>query len=83
MIGTCACGKTRQESEDRVRMLKEKHLVHKVSKESDSETDKRAFRKNPNLEELQKLNEYKKLLDSGVISDDEFELRKKEVLGKE
>ncbi|MBR6229693.1 MAG: SHOCT domain-containing protein [Eubacterium sp.] len=44
-------------------------------------TTQKTESKQPTLEELQILYEYKKLLDSGVINQDEFDARKKQILG--
>ena len=64
--GTCGCGLTRAQSEARKRQREEeKKKVAEVKKESDA---------------IEKIKQYKELLDSGILSQEEFDKKKAELL---
>lgn len=65
--GTCACGKTKADAE--AKKAEEKKAAEKKDK---SEKE---------LLNVQKLKSYKDLLDSGVITQEEFDKKKSELLG--
>lgn len=65
--GTCACGGSKYETE-----AKEKADAEEAKARENSEKE---------FLELQKLKTYKDLLDSGVITQEEFDLKKKQLLG--
>lgn len=65
--GTCACGGTKYETEAKAK--------------ADAEAAKAKENSEKELLELQKLKTYKDLLDSGAISQEEFDLKKKQLLG--
>ncbi len=64
--GTCACGMTKNEND--TFLIKEKEDKEKKDKDEKEFVD------------IQKLKAYKELLDSGVISQEEFEKKKNELL---
>ncbi len=64
--GTCGCGLTRAQSEARKRQREEeKKKMAEVKKESDA---------------IEKIKQYKELLDSGILSQEEFDKKKTELL---
>ena len=65
--GTCGCGRTKEWN------LKKIEDARKEKAEKEQKEDE--------LINLQRLNEYKKLLDSGIITQEDFDKKKKEILG--
>lgn len=73
-VGTCACGRVKGETEKR---LKEKQREEAVKKQKAAELEN----KNLELVNLDILAKTKELLDAGIITQAEFEEKKKQLLG--
>lgn len=72
--GTCACGKSKRD-------VLEAQAKAQREKEAAREKEQREKKEEQELANLKRLREYKELLDSGVITQEEFEVKKKEILG--
>ena len=72
-VGTCACGKTRYEIVDAPKRNAEREEAEKKAAEK---------KKDEELRNIELLKSYKDLLDSGVISQEEFDAKKEELLKK-
>ena len=98
-IGTCACGKSKQDLEDnekRIRKAQEEakrlaeekkvaedaermaEMAAKMAKESKAAEDSNEHQEIANAKAIK---EYKNLLDEGIISQEEFDAKKKQLLG--
>lgn len=66
-ITTCCCGKSRQDTEEKLQAEKKKIETKKETKKSETDT-------------IDLLERYKKLLDSGALTQEEFDDKKKEIL---
>ncbi len=77
--GTCGCGNTKSNNE----MLEEKKRVQEEKKaEEQRKTDEAASKSNnKSVDAVEEIKRYKELLDSGVITETEFEAKKKQLLG--
>lgn len=73
-FGTCACGRSKRD-------VLEAQVKAQREKEAAREKELREKKEEQELANLKRLREYKELLDSGVITQEEFEAKKKEILG--
>ena len=65
-VGICACGETKSSSSAKIESTKQEEI-----KKQKEETE---------LQNMRKLLEYKNLLDSNIITEEEYEKKKKELL---
>lgn len=72
--GTCACGRTQQS-------VRAENLAQIAAREQKKVEETQATKDAAELINLQKLKEYKSLLDLGVITQEEFDKKKTEILG--
>ncbi len=77
-VGSCGCGKTKADIMKQLDLEKLKLVEEEKAKQTENENRKAQEQE---LLDLQKLNEYKKMLDSGIITQEEFSIKKKQVLG--
>ena len=85
--GTCACGRTKDgrnpAAEARLRKMEQEEALKRQAEEQNrkEETELKNAQPEPNkFENLKLLKEYKNLLDSGVITQEEFDKKKAELL---
>lgn len=72
--GTCACGRTQQS-------VRAENLAQITAREQARTQEAQATKDAAELTNLQKLKEYKSLLDLGIITQEEFDKKKAEILG--
>lgn len=76
-VGTCVCGCTKNEA---FGYQQQKNTNTDNSSQSSNTARQEAVNKNTELDNIRLLKEFKDLLDANVISEEEFEAKKKELL---
>lgn len=74
-IGTCKCGRSKSDPVPEKEMISQPQVIQELDKTDEKITG------SSNATKFEEIKEYKALLDSGVISQEEFEKKKKELLG--
>ena len=78
-IGTCSCGRSRRDVERCLAEPKERETVAALSNKENTQDSPKTSAKNQ-MEGIATIKAYKDLLDSGVISQEDFDKKKKELL---
>ena len=73
-VGTCVCGTSQH------KLKKEQEDIARAKKQAEQEKMNQEHREQNRLDNLKLLKEYKELLDSGIITQEEFDQKKSELL---
>lgn len=68
IITTCSCGKSKDETEE------------KIKKQKEAQNASQSPKNNSEINTIELLEKYKKLLDSGALTQEEFDAKKKQLL---
>lgn len=80
-FGSCGCGKTKAETIEKLQELKAQEVVAKASEVPEAKNSESVTAETDEAKNIEMIVKYKELLDSGAITQDEYDKKKSEILG--